>query len=807
MFTSIAGIILRNRILFIIIVVLLTSFMGYKARDVKLSYEHAPLLPESDSTMIEFSNYRDIFGEDGNIVVIGIQNPDFFVLEPLSDWFVLIDSLQAISGVKSALSLVNVINLVKNNNKRVFEIQQLANNYPVNAFEADSLKQIALSLPFYRNLLYDDESDTYLILVTLEREILVSNNRNKLIADIEKASNVYAAKHNLNVHYSGLPYIRIKTAEKIEGELYMFIIVAMLITGVILFLFFRSFRVVIFSLLVVAAGVIWALGSMVLLGYEITLLTAMIPPLLIVIGIPNSVFLLNKYHNEYRNHGNKIKALQRVIQKIGAATFLTNLTTSAGFATFILTSTKILQEFGVVASLNIMGIFVLSILLIPIIFSFLPEPRERHVKHLENTAIRKLVRLFEHLAINHRMKTYPLALMIVAFAILGITKIKSTGYVVDDLPKNDPVYLDLLFFEEHFHGLIPLEIAIDTKRPRAALIQSTLQNIDKLQTSLAKYPELSKPLSIAEAFKFARQSFFNGDPDHYRLPGNTERNFIMAYMGDLIGNDDLTSSFIDQESQITRISYKVADVGTEKLGVLKDKIRQEVDSIFTADRYDVIITGASILSFSGNKYLIRSLFTSLFIAILVISVFMAWMFASARMMIISLIPNLVPLLITASFMGYFGIPIKPSTVLVFSIAFGISVDNTIHFLAKYRQELKATGLDIKKSVTNAIREAGVSMLYTSIVLFFGFGIFSLSGFGGTVALGVLVSFTLLIAVTSNLILLPSMLLTMEKIIIGRNFEEPLMHIYDEEENDLADHEETNLPPVKKQDIKTFNNLL
>jgi uncharacterized protein len=790
MFTFIARIILRYRVFLFLTLLIITAFMGFMAREVRLSYEHTPLLPESDSTLIEFNRYKEIFGEDGNLVIIGIRNRDFFEYTHLKGWLEMMNLLRNTEGVKSALSVTDAYNLVKNTDKRNFEVIPLTNGSPLTLAGADSLGKVIGSLPFYRDLLYEEKSGTYLILITLEKDLLASSHRNKLIAGIEKTANEYADGHGLEIYYSGLPYIRIKTAEKIEGELYMFIVLALLITGIIMFLFFRSFRVVIFSLLVVTTGVIWSLGTIALLGYEITLLTAMIPPLLIVIGIPNSVFLLNKYHNEYRNHGNKIKALQRVIQKIGAATFLTNLTTSAGFATFILTSTQILREFGIVASINIMGIFILSLLLIPIIFSFLPAPVERHVKHLENTLVKKVVGFFENVAVNHRTKTYPVAALIIIIAVAGILKIKSTGYVVDDLPKNDPVYTDLLYFEEHFRGLIPLEIAIDAKKPRSVYTQATLQNIDNLQTALAKYPELSRPISIAEAFKFSRQSFFNGAPHHYRLPGNNERNFIMSYMGDLTGNNDIAGSFVDKEGRNTRISYKVADAGTGRIGLLKEQIRQEIDSIFPADRYDITITGASILSFKGNKYLIRSLFTSLFIAILAISIFMAWMFSSARMMIISLIPNLVPLLITASFMGYFNIPIKPSTVLVFSIAFGISVDNTIHFLAKYRQELKITGLDIRKSVGIAIREAGVSMLYTSTVLFFGFGIFALSGFGGTVALGILISFTLLIAVTSNLILLPSMLLTLERIIIQKNFEEPLMQIYeDDQERNLGDQEE------------------
>lgn len=780
MFTLIARIILRNRVAVLVILALVTAFYGFQATKVNLSYEPASLVPRSDSVLIEYERYREIFGEDGNILVIGVRDPDFFRLDHFENWLDMKDSLLKLDGVKDVISIASAYNIVRNNEIRKFEVIPLLSERPGSQAAMDTLETLIRSLPFYRDVFYNEASNTYLLLLPLETSKMNSKIRHKLIGSLENATNHFASKKNLEVHYSGIPYIRIKSAEVLERELYMFVMFAIIITGILLFLFFRSFRVVFFSLLVVLIGVIWSLGFMGLVGYEITILTAVIPPLIIVIGIPNSIFLLNKYHIEFRRHGNKIKALQRVIQKIGAATFLTNLTTAAGFATFILTSTRILREFGVVAAVNIMGIFVLSLCLIPIFFSFLPSPNKRHIRHLENRRIHFLVGFFEKLSGTRRTVIYYVSAGLVIMAFVGISFIKSTGYIVDDLPKHHPISRDLDYFETQFSGLIPLEISIDTKRKRGAMTGPTIQRIEDLQNALSQYPELSRPLSIAEAIKFARQAFFNGAPHQYKLPSNTERNFIFSYLGNLSGQSAIAGSFIDSASQVVRISYKVADLGSQKTQELEKNIREEVAKIFPEEQYSVVVTGASILAAHGNKYLTRSLFTSLFIAVFAIAIFMAWMFSSREMVVISMIPNLIPLLITASLMGYFGITIKPSTVLVFSIAFGISVDNTIHFLAKYRQELKFTGYDIGRSVRYAIREAGISMLYTSIVLFFGFGIFAFSSFGGTVALGVLVSFTLLVAVTSNLILLPSMLLTWEKRRFGETFKEPLMQIYDEE---------------------------
>ena len=244
----------------------------------------------------------------------------------------------------------------------------------------------------------------------------------------------------------------------------------------------------------------------------------------------------------------------------------------------------------------------------------------------------------------------------------------------------------------------------------------------------------------------------------------------------------LLHSFIDSARQLTRISIRAKDVGTKRMEELYGLFRSDVDSIFDKNDYDIIITGSSVTFFKGTQYLQKNLFMSLGLAIFLISLSMALMFSSWRMVVMSLIPNIIPLIFTAAIMGFAGIPIKASTILVFSIAFGISVDNTIHFLAKYRQELKVTGWNISRSVVLALRETGVSMLYTSVVLFFGFGIFSLSSFGGTVALGVLVSLTLLVALTSNLILLPSLLMGLDKLTTTDNFRKPLLEIYDEEDD-------------------------
>ncbi|WP_297085613.1 efflux RND transporter permease subunit [uncultured Draconibacterium sp.] len=798
MWIKLSRLILKNRILLLSVLAVITVFLGYHARKVEMSYEYASLLPKKDQAYKDYQHFVEVFGQEGNLIIVGVQDSNFFQLDHFQAWKGLCADLKQVDGVENLLSVSNTYNLRKNKQEKQFEVEMLFPDTIATQQELDEYVVQFKRLPFYRELVYNDKTDTYLLAITVNKDKMASKEREALVAGIQNVCQQFEEAENVKLHYSGVPYIRVVNSVKIKRELYMFSVLALVICIIVLFLFFRSFKAVFVPVLIVIVGVIWAMGMLSLFGYKITLLSGMIPPLLIVIGIPNSIYMLNKFHHEYVSHGNKIKALQRVIIKIGNATFLTNLTTASGFATFVIVKSDILRQFGIIASLNILGLFLLSLLLIPIIFSFIGAPSSRHVGHLDNKMVTNIIRQLMHITQNYRQLVYFVAIGVIAVSIYGISLMRSSGYMLDDIPETDPVYVDLKFFESNFNGLMPLEIMVDTKKPQGVMQLTTFRKIEQLENRLAEYPELSASTSLLNLLKFAKQAFYNGHERYYSLPNNREKNFILQYASTGEANANLLHSFMDSTRQNTRISIRVKDVGTKRMEELYTQFNNDIDSIFTSDNYDVTVTGSSIVSFKGNQYLLKNLFSSLGLAILLISSFMAIMFSSWRMVILSLTPNIIPLIFTAAIMGFTSIPIKASTILVFSIAFGISVDNTIHFLAKYRQELNMTNWDIRKSVVLALKETGVSMLYTSVVLFFGFGIFTISNFGGTQAMGILVSLTLLVAVTSNLVLLPSLLSGLERITTTEAFKEPLLHIYDEEEDieledlEIVPDEELNL---------------
>ncbi|HPE43447.1 MAG TPA: efflux RND transporter permease subunit [Bacteroidales bacterium] len=784
MWTILTRFILRNRLANLIVIVLFTALMGWLGTRVQMSYEMARMLPETDSTIIIYENFKKQFGEDGSVMFVGLQDEKLFELDHFQAWYDLTNEVRNIEGVEEAISVARMFQLVRNDSLKKFDFVPVINAKPQSQAEMDSLKNQIFQLPFYEGRLFNSETHVSMMMITLDKNVLNTKNRVALIHEIESTLNKFSEQYDIRLYYSGMPYIRTITSEKIQQELVMFVFLSLIIAAIILFAFFRSFRAVFFIIVIVLITVVVMFGTLSIFGFKITILTGILPPLLIVIGVENSIFLLNKYYNEFSIHGNKIKALSRVIRRIGAANLLTNATTAAGFAAFTITGNALLVEFGIIASINILLAYLVSLFLIPIIFSYLPNPKPQHIQHFEKGNVNKLLQKIAWVILNRRNVVYIITVIAVIAGVLGVVRLRTTGNMVDDISHKSRLYKDLMFFEKHFKGVMPFEISIDTKKKKGLLRASTLQKLETLQDSMAFYPELSKPVSMVEVVKFSKQAFFKGNPAYYELPTNQERNFILSYVPNLGTADSksIINAFVDSSLQKTRISVQMANIGTTEIDTLQKKLKPTIDEIFPPEDFDVDITGGSIVFLEGTNYLVKNLISSLLLALLVIAVLMALTFSSFKMVIISLIPNLIPQLLTAAMMGYAGISIKPSTILIFSIALGISVDNTIHFLARYRLQLFLNDWKIKESVLAALLETGFSMIYSAVVLFFGFAIFILSSFGGTEALGYLVSFTLLAAMLSNLFVLPSLLLTLDKRITTKAFREPLIEILDEEDD-------------------------
>ena len=790
---SVSNLILRNRILIIALLVLATSFFISQWQYIKFSNTEANLLPDNHEVNLEYLDFTDKFGEEGNLIVIGVKDSLLFTTENFNAWNNLSKVLKDTNYVESVIAIGDLQKLKKDKKKQQFYLEPFIKDTVTSDLELISIKkELFEKYPFYDEFLFNTKTKSVRSAIHLKKSIVNEPGReiyinSVLIPKVE----AFETKYNLDIKISGMPYVRTKNAENIKSEISTFVILALIITSIIFFLFFRSYRATLISLCVVMIGVVWTVGILGLFiintpagDFEISVLTGLIPPLIIVIGIPNCIFLINKYQHEVNKHGNKAKSLQKVITKIGNATLMTNVTTASGFATFIITNSKLLKEFGIVASLSILAIFILCILIIPIIYSFLPVPEEKHLEHLNRTWINSLGDWIEKTVKKSKINIYIISILLLVTSIIGIYQIRISGSIIDDMPQKADWFDDIMFYEKEFNGIMPLEILINTKRKKGVTKLSTIKKMSKIEDVILEIPELSKPISMVSLVKYSKQAYYNGNPKYYQVPTSQENSFILSYAKNSTSDSDvdLIKNYVDSTGQYTRITAFMKDMEIEKMEEIEKKLNYEISKIMPADNFEVSITGKAYLFQKGTKYLVKNLILSLSLAIFLIALLMAYMFRSLKMIFISLIPNLLPLIVTAGLMGYLGVAIKPSTILIFSIAFGIAVDDTIHFLAKYRQELITNNWEVKKSVYNALRETGVSMFYTSIVLFFGFSVFTVSNFGGTVALGALVSATLLFAMLSNLLLLPSMLLSLEGSIANEKvLKEPLIKIIEDED--------------------------
>jgi len=795
MWQRLAGFVLKFRIPLLIGLLVSTVAMGYFASKVKMSYDYVNAIPRDNPKFKIYQEFKKQFGEDGNMMVLGVQTDHFFDLSYFNDYVALSRAIKAIPEVENVLSVPAAINLIKNDSTRQLSAVPIFQSGAKSQQELDSLSASFLNLPFYRGLLYSKEGNAYLMAIHINKDVLNSAQREGVVKQITELADNFGKQQQQEVYMSGLPLIRTNMAVKVANELKLFLGISFLLTAVILFLFFRSLTDVLISMIVVAIGVVWSLATIYLFGYKITLLTGLIPPLIVVIGIPNCVYFLNKYHSEYAGHGNKMKALVRMVQKMGIVTLFTNITAAIGFGVFWFTNSAILKEFGLVAGLNIMMIFLISFILLPSVLSFLKAPKHTNTSYLEGGAVNGILDFLTSLVFKYRPFVYAFTSLMVVLALWGMARLKTEAFMVDDIPKTDKIYTDLKFFEHNFKGVMPLEIAVDTKRKNGVISLQTLTKLDELSKLIEAQPAFARPLSISEGIKFARQAFYNGDSTSYAVPNSFDISFLARYLRMKSGTGDednstyskLLSSFMDSTRQIARMSVNMADVGSEKLPAILNSLQPKVNEIFDTAHYNVTFTGTSVIFLEGSRFIISGLTESILLAFVLIIFCMLYLFRSFKMLIISLIPNVIPLIVTAGVMGWMGIAIKPSTVLVFSIALGIAIDVTIRFLVNFKQELPLNNYDISATVKQTIHETGLSIIYTSLILFAGFMIFSFSQFGGTKALGWLTSLTLVMAMITNLTILPAMLLWMEKGILRKAKKKELWNALDEEEDiEMAD---------------------
>ena len=868
MWNLVSKIILRNRFIILGIITLLTVLFGFAAKSgLKIDNKYGNLLPKEIETQKTYLKFKKMFGEDGSTLVIAIKSKDLYTEKKFLQWKDLADSILKIDGVTAVICEAKIVKLTNDTTLQTFipHVIFTGRNHNFDTTKADGksiseIKKEVRNNPLYDGLLYNSKEDVSLMLVTIDESFLIDKEKQEVVIKVEDLAKTYESSFN-EIHFAGLPHMRVQIGRRVLSEMYTFVFLSVLISAFFMYFLFRSFRVTLISILVVLVTVVWALGSISLMDYNVSLMMGLIPPLMIVIGIPNCIYLYNKFHYEFRNHNNKAKALSRMIRKTGTAMFLTNVTTALGFMTFMYTSSDKFFEFGVISTINIMLCYVVSMCLVPIFISFSKNPDPRHLKHLDRKLAVSLLDRLVKLTTNYRPAIYIITIILTLVSGFGIYFMRVTGNITGDLPKKDPIRMDITFIEKNFGGSVPFEVLVYYKKRSRLFDKVTLDKIQGVQDMFERDTMFAKSISVLDLVKFVNMSYYNNDPSKYTSINTKDKQRLKKYV-DRFNTSVPNSSFslkdlVDTTNRIIRIRTQMKDIGSYEVSDAVSMVGTRIDSIMNPERvhieslyasvlkgkkdyidsllfnytgifnnlvseiskgntaledkfntdpefiktyygkktflpllrsamdkdfYDVKITGTSVVASQGTQYLLNNLWQSIIFAIISIAILMSILFYSFRMVVVSMVPNLIPMVITAGIMGWFGIPLKPSTLLIFSIALGITVDNTIHFLAHYRYELKQKKWDLNECVAISIRETGLSIIYTSVILFFGFIVFIFSDFGGTQALGYLSAITYFVALFTNLILLPSLLLSYERKLTTKSFEDPIFEIYEDGED-------------------------
>jgi uncharacterized protein len=768
MWEKLAQFIVKTRLVLLAILLGLSAAAIYYTTKVQMGYEFSKAIPYNHPAFATYNSFKQKFGDDGTVLALAIQTNDFFTPKVYTAYNQLQQNLRKLPAIQDVGSVTTAAELVldrenlKTNSQTIFPKADT-----ITAENLLAIKEKLYAQKFYKGLLYNPETNAYLMAVRINKDSINSNHREAIIKNVEELAGAFTKQTNIPTYLSGLPYIRTSVAVLIQGQMQYLLIASLVLSAIMLLLFFRSLGVTVLSLVVVLLGVAFGLGCLHLLGYKITLLTALLPPLIVVIGIPNCIYIINKYHSSYLSLGNKKAAIIDAVSSMGVVTLFCNIAAAVGFAVFALTRSPLLREFGIVSGIAIFLVFIISIILIPVALYYLPAPRARELSYLNNALINKWINSIVVHTKSRAKTILTVSAIISAVGIAGIFLLKQKAFIVDDLPKNNKVLTDLKFIEQHFKGIMPVEIVIDTKKRKglknAQRSLKLFEKMDSLELDLAANKVMAKPLSVVDGLKLLRQAYYE-DTAMYGVPDGNDIIGIADYLNTneadtaqgTTSTSKILNSFIDSNKQYVRISASMADVGTEELPAQIQEIDNKIKKYFTDTTYNVSVTGASITFNEGSSFIIKGLQESILWAFAIIAFCMFILFRNWRIVLCSLIPNIIPLLLTAGVMGITGVPLKPSTVLVFSVALGIAIDITIRFLVTFKQQLPLHQT-VSSMVDATLKQTGLSITYTALVLIAGFAVFITSQFGGTFSLGWLTAFTLFTATITNLYLLPVLL--------------------------------------------------
>tara|TARA_Y100001978_G_scaffold31961_1_gene27662 strand:+ start:3991 stop:6261 length:2271 start_codon:yes stop_codon:yes gene_type:complete len=705
------------------------------------------MFPENDPERDKYDQFRSEFSREDDKFLLIYSCDDPLSRENIKKLSIIDELINKIVGIQQTTSLSNI----QENDEFLFD-EALDDS----TWEAH--KEMVLDHPLYTNLVISEDGKSGAIFVDMKDDVNNQTLRENLFKEIDRGLEIHG--RDWDWYEAGIPVLRTRYVELVSKERSIFIPLGGLVVVLILFFVFRQVNCVVLPMTSIFITLIWVSALMAYLGITINLISYLTYILILIIGCSNCIHILMKYHECIEQEKNIKFAVRRVIKELGGALFLTSLTTAVGFFSLMMTNIRITQEFGFVLGVGVVLMFIIAIITIPIILLYLPSPPQHHIKRLISQSDSFSV---DKIDASTKKFPYPILALSILFLIISFVGLKSIDYnisILDDLRPGNSLYDDIMYVDENFGGTLPLEIVISnfssSTTNKDSLSSDNIFNLDFLtkadefESQIEKISHIKKAISMNDYIKVIANFW---EPERgMSLPEYDDD--IYDYLD--LAPSNIGTNLFNSDSTKYRITCRVGNIRSKVADSLKVKVQSIFDEVFKGGSQEVLISGSTLLALRTQGFLIRDLTTSFILAFIIIFISMVILFRSIRLSLISILPTIIPLVAAAAIMGFSGIKLRPSTAMTFSIALGIAVDDTIHFLARFRQELKKTK-DVGLAVSNSILSTGKAIIGTTLVLCMGFFTLYFSELVPNHEFGILATIILIIALISSLLLLPVLL--------------------------------------------------
>ncbi len=753
-FEKLANFIVKYRIPLFTILMILFILSALVARKVQFDFSPKTIFMTKDPELDFLEKFEETFSPSDNLVyVLLLHDKNVFNYESLKAIQKMTQEIENLEGIDNVLSLTNA-NLIEGTQDG-FNIVTPLENIPKDPKELKKIEERFLHEPLVVKQLISRDAKATVIIAQFDSEHTEDNQRKPIIEKIEKI--VKANRDHLKVYFGGMPVISKAYADILKHDLIVFTSLAMLINIIVLILIFRNFHGVIIPLGVVIISTIMTIALAVITGQKLNALNNIIPPFLLVYGLADSIHQINRYYEEVPRYPKKLDAIRAMLAAMALACLMTSVTTAVGFAANYTAKISIVKKFGLLAAGGVMIAYVVTIIFVPSMLSFFKKPDIWIKRELESGLLGKILVKISGINERHTRLVLLLAILTVALSILGITHMRIEHRMLQELKADHPVSVANRTMEKHLSGIIPLEIAVYSNEPDRMKDPELLKKLDKLEEFIEKQEGVSNVISFMDLLKRMNQAFHNDDPKYYKIPD--DKNLIAQYLllYSMSGGQDLTGKLITEDYSKMRISIRTKDYGSKWFFNLLKKVKRYQKQLKLPPDVKIHYTGSSLIVNKALDHVVKDLMSSFIVAFFLVFLLVFIEFGSVRLAALSMIPTTLPMIFTMGFMGFVGIPLRMSTVVIFSISMGIAIDNVIHYIARYREELRE-GLGYHTAMYKTIITSGRAIVSTTFLVVAGFLILVTSNFVATIDLGLLGSITIFVGLISALFFLPVLIL-------------------------------------------------